>query len=155
MDDRYHNYHGYLPDEERERIYNEMLNPEGISLDIKEFTNLMTGEAVRFIEANITRYNPVTEAPEIIDRHVYPTGIDGNPILHLQEAAICHVGGELVSRLQSVTDPFCGRNTCLIHSEMVELEEGLIFRVCKECAKAIRWKQFKKKCWDFVLRRGK
>jgi len=155
MEEHHHNYRGYIPEQEAERIYDETLNPEGISIDIREFENLLTGERVRFIEANITRYNPANDMPEIIDRHSYPMGIDGNPILNIGDASICHVGGELVSRLQSVVDPFCGRTICLLHSEMVELEPGLIFRVCKNCAKTIRWKQFKKRFWDFILGRGK
>ena len=155
MDDRHHNYRAYLPEGEAEKIYQEMLNAEGLVIDIKEFMNFLTGEPIRFTEVNITRYNPATEMPEIIDRHSYPIGIDGNPILCLEDASICHVCGQVVSKLQSVVDPFCGKTLCLLDSAMVELEEGLILRVCKECAKAVKRQQLKQKILDFIFRRKK
>ena len=144
----------FLPDNsEGEEMLRDILTPEGRVIREILIPNPYTGEVHRIAMISDVRYNPATDRPESVTQEIMPVGIDGTPLNNIQDFSICGKCCQPVSKTHSVIDPFCGRVLCLMHSQMIDYE-GVILRVCADCANAIkkarRWQAVK----NFFLGRG-
>ena len=135
-----------------EDFLRDVLTPEGRIVRQIVSRNPYTGEVYRLTAISDTRYDPATGRPEILTQFLAPTGIDGVLILEPGELSICGEGGEPVSRVHSVVDPFCGRILCFMHSQLVDVG-GIPLRVCAQCARALKWEKFKRAVLGFFFRR--
>ena len=143
-----------LPYGDGAEFIQELITPEGKIIREVVFGNPYTGEVYRIIEIHETRYDQASGAPVVHDEYLLPTGIDGCVLDDLNEFSICAEGGEPVSRIHSVVDPFCGRILCLMHSQLVDVD-GMQLRVCAMCAKAIKRQKLKKAIIGFFFGKKK
>ena len=140
--------------DEGEDLLRQMISPEGTIVRETILVNPRTGEVCRIAEVTDVRYNPETGKSESHTQVIPLIGGDGTVIEDPREFVICGEGGEPCSRSYSVVDPFCGRILCLMHSQMVDVD-GVPYRVCATCAKAIKWAKTKKAIVAFFFGRRK
>ncbi len=104
----------------------------GVSMEDSPILNPLTGETISHSLIHVTAVDPRTGTCLVLDRRPTIQCSFGDVIQDGEVLGFCSHDGLPICTRHSVTDPLCGRTFCLLHSNMVTINE-INLRICSEC----------------------
>jgi len=131
--------------------FEELISAGNIE-EVEIIENVFTGEVIEIRRTKRTAYDPTRGEWAIIEQVKPLTLACGCVVVDPEAIVFCQECGAAVCSRHGVVDEVCGRPLCLQHSRMVELD-GRTVRVCRECAKKLKWRKIVDGVRSFFLGR--